>query len=134
MTQPKPSSDQGGVSPNSEISQVLITESPVQTDSAASRGKSTPPGCTPKKWGGPKIEFRTEVFLYRMLLGIFIVEALFLGFSFSKCTQLAEKSTSTVQEQCPRLGEKSESLFGIAIATTLSLLTGQAVTNLKKKN
>ena len=68
-----------------------------------------------------------------MLLGIFIVEALFLGFSFYKCSQLAEVNTSTIQEQCPRLGEKSESLFGIAIATTLSLLTGQAVSSLKKK-
>lgn len=134
MTQPKPNSDQGGASPNSEISQVLITESPAPMESADSRGKSTPPECTPKTWGGSKIKFRTEVFLYRMLLGIFIVEALFLGFSFQKCSQLAEVNTSTVQEQCPRLSEKSESLFGIAIATTLSLLTGQAVSSLKKKD
>ena len=134
MTQPKPNSDQGGASPNSEISQVLITESPVPMENAVSRGKSTPPECTPKTWAGSKVKFRTDVFLYRMLLGIFITEAIFLGFSFQKCAQLADSNTSTIQEQCPRLGEKSESLFGIAIATTLSLLTGQAVTNLKKKD
>jgi hypothetical protein len=71
-----------------------------------------------------------------MLLGIFVVEALFLGFSFQACKDLAMHSNppKTVQEHCPRLGERAENLFGISIATVLSLMTGQAVENFRSKN
>ena len=40
----------------------------------------------------------------------------------------------SITEVCARLGERAENLFGIAIATTLSLLTGQAVDNFRKKD
>lgn len=59
--------------------------------------------------------FRAQVFLYRMLASIFVVEAAFLAIAFAKCKTLS---------QCPQLGDRSESLFVAAIATTLSLLTG----------
>ncbi len=59
--------------------------------------------------------FRAQVFLYRMLASIFVVEAVFLAIAFAKCKTLS---------QCPQLGDRSESLFVAAIATTLSLLTG----------
>ena len=64
-----------------------------------------------------------------------LVEAVFLGFSFRTCNQLAMKfPEKTVNQHCPRLSEKAESLFGIAVATTLSLLTGQAVESFKNKS
>lgn len=71
-----------------------------------------------------------------MLLGIFVVEALFLGFTFNACKDLAMNSEppKTVQEHCPRLGERAENLFGISIATVLSLMTGQAVESFRKKD
>ena len=70
-----------------------------------------------------------------MLLGIFVVEAVFLGFSFKTCTDLAmQNPQKTVQEHCPRLGERAENLFGISIATVLSLMTGQAVESFRNKN
>ncbi len=133
MIPSKPTSGQAGQSPASSTKPAPTTESKDREEKAPSPGTNTWQGCTPKGSGG-KGEFKTLPFLYRMLLGIFIVEALFLGFSFYKCSQLAEVNTSTIQEQCPRLGEKSESLFGIAIATTLSLLTGQAVESFRNKN
>lgn len=70
-----------------------------------------------------------------MLVGIFIVQALFLGFSFKSCSDMAKlKPGLSITEVCARLGERAENLFGIAIATTLSLLTGQAVDNFRKKD
>ena len=57
--------------------------------------------------------FRQRVFLFRLLAAIFAVEAGFLAFSFIRCPNV---------EACPNLGARSEQLFGVAIATTLSLL------------
>ena len=124
-----PTSETAGSSPNSGTEPVVITES---TDPTAKARSSKPPS-TPS--GRTKSDsFRPIVFLYRMLLGIFIVEAVFLGFSFRTCNQLALKfPEKTVNQHCPRLSEKAESLFGIAVATTLSLLTGQAVESFKNK-
>lgn len=69
-----------------------------------------------------------------MLLGIFITEAAFLGFSFKACMDLTRINPgTTVQEQCPRLGERAENLFGVSIATVLSLMTGQAVESFRSK-
>ena len=69
--------------------------------------------------------FRSKVFLFRMLAGIFIVEAFFLGFAFVKCAQRIEDSVdATVAGTCPKIGDRAETLFIAAISTTLSLLTG----------
>ena len=69
--------------------------------------------------------FRAKVFLFRMLATIFIVEAGFLAFAFVKCSQpIPGKPVPMVAERCPKLGERSETLFIAAITTTLSLLTG----------
>ena len=54
-------------------------------------------------------------FLLRMLASIFAVEAIFLGIAFTKCTP----------ESCRSLGDRSETLFGVAVATTLALLKGR---------
>lgn len=74
-------------------------------------------------------KFNREKFLFRMLAAIFITEALFIGAGVYKCFSL---TTEDYQIQCPRLGERTETLFGIAIATTLSLLGAGAVSKSNK--
>ena len=54
-------------------------------------------------------------FLLRLLASIFAVEAIFLGVAFTKCTP----------DTCRSLGDRSETLFGVAIATTLALLKAE---------
>ena len=72
--------------------------------------------------------FRTQPFLFRMLAVIFLVEAGFLAFAFIKCsTPIPGNPVPLVNERCPKLGERSETLFIAAITTTLSLLTGAGV-------
>ena len=60
-----------------------------------------------------------------MLAGIFIFEAMVLGFAFVKCVQRLESNpNATVDSTCPQIGDRAETLFVAAVATTLSLLTG----------
>ena len=66
--------------------------------------------------------FRPKIFLYRMLAAIFLAEAGFLGFAFWKCSQVGPNQAIT--ERCPKIGDRAETLFVAAVATTLSLLTG----------
>ena len=69
--------------------------------------------------------FRPKVFLFRMLAAIFVVEAGFLAFAFHECSRpIPSKTSPMVNERCPKLGDRSETLFIAAITTTLSLLTG----------
>ena len=70
-------------------------------------------------------KFRPDVFLYRMLAVIFATEAGFLAFAFWKCSlPIPGTPVPLVTERCPKLGERAETLFVAAVATTLSLLTG----------
>ena len=131
---PKQTSGTDGSSPSSSTRPVLITESAVPEDKPATSKTNTWQECKPPG-SGHRAEFKPLPFLYRMLLGIFVVEAAFLAFSFKACTDLTTKSPgTTVQEMCPRLGERAENLFGVSIATVLSLMTGQAVENFRKKD
>ncbi len=60
-----------------------------------------------------------------MLAVIFLTEAGFLAFAFVKCsTPLPGNSAPLINERCPKLGERSETLFIAAITTCLSLLGG----------
>ena len=71
--------------------------------------------------------FRPKIFLYRMLAAIFLTEASFLGYAFVKCSQpIPGTPIPMIAERCPKLGERAETLFVAAVATTLSLLTGVA--------
>ena len=71
--------------------------------------------------------FRPKIFLYRMLAAIFMAEAGFLAFAFVKCSApIPGDPLPTVTDRCPKLGERAETLFVAAVATTLSLLTGVA--------
>ena len=73
--------------------------------------------------------FRPQVFLFRTLVGIFIVQASVIAFSFSKCANIAEKREVRVTDECPNLSEKAESMTNVMIATVLSLLVGSHITN-----
>lgn len=68
-----------------------------------------------------------------MLVAIFAMEAVFLAFTYKGCTDMQKISGDSIQEICPRLAERSDNLFGVAVATVLSLMTGQAVENFRKK-
>ena len=69
--------------------------------------------------------FRPKIFLYRMLAAIFVAEAGFLAFAFWKCSlPIPGQPVPMLTERCPKLGERAETLFVAAVATTLSLLTG----------
>ena len=57
-----------------------------------------------------------------MLAAIFLTEAGFLAASFYVCSLPLEGKT--IQEKCPKIGDRAETLFVAAVATTLSLLTG----------
>ena len=61
-----------------------------------------------------------------MLAAIFAAEAGFLAYAFVKCSTPIPGQTASpmVAERCPKLGERAETLFVAAVATTLSLLTG----------
>lgn len=72
--------------------------------------------------------FRRDVFLFRMLGTIFAVEASFLAFAFWKCSiPISGQPVPMISERCPKLGERAETLFVAAVATTLSLLSGVSV-------
>ena len=72
--------------------------------------------------------FRRDVFLFRMLGTIFAVEASFLAFAFWKCSiPIPGQPVPMVSERCPKLGERAETLFVAAVATTLNLLSGVSV-------
>ena len=66
--------------------------------------------------------FRPKIFLYRMLAAIFVTQAGFLVASFYICSR--PTPGTTIQDRCPSIGQKSESLLLAATATVLSLLTG----------
>ena len=73
--------------------------------------------------------FRPQVFLFRTLVGIFIVQASLLAFSFTKCVEVSQDRGTLIREECPSLSEKAEGMTNVMIATVLSLLVGSHITN-----
>ena len=69
-----------------------------------------------------QLPFRPKVFLFRMLAAIFVTQAGFLAASFYICSRPVKGTT--IQDRCPSIGQKAESLLLAATATTLSLLSG----------
>ena len=68
--------------------------------------------------------FRVNVFLLRLLAAIFIVESGFLFYGLFLCSRT---DPDTFTKVCPNIGMRTEKLFGVAIATTLSLLAGDKI-------
>lgn len=69
------------------------------------------------------------MFIYRTVVGIFVVEALFLAMSFSVCRKAFEMKLKDsndpvlITDHCPSLGDRAETLFTAALATALGLLS-----------
>ena len=69
------------------------------------------------------------MFIYRTIVGIFAVEAVFLAMAFSTCRMAFQKHLAdtndpvTITDHCPALGDRAETLFTAALATTLGLLS-----------
>ena len=79
--------------------------------------------------------FRPQVFLFRLLAGIFIWEGILLAWSFQMCSNPSTRQeTILLTERCPRLGQRAETIFELAIATTLSLLAGGTQFNLRSSS
>lgn len=68
--------------------------------------------------------FRVHVFLLRMLAVIFVAEASIIVYGIHLCSRVTEDK---VTEVCPNIGGRVEKLFGVAMATTLSLLAGDRI-------
>jgi len=66
-----------------------------------------------------------ERFLLWMLASIFTYQAGIFAFGIFKCSSLSP--ASTIREVCPKLGDRYDSTFNVAIATVLALLTGSAL-------
>ena len=62
-----------------------------------------------------------EKFLLYMLAGIFSFQAVTLGSGLYFCAK------NGGLESCPEIGERYETTFNVMIATTLALLTGNAI-------
>ena len=62
-------------------------------------------------------------FLLKLLAGIFMFQACVFGFGIFYC------SRNGGIEECPTIGQRYEQTFNVAIATTLALLTGTAISN-----
>ena len=62
-----------------------------------------------------------ERFLLWMLAGIFTFQASIFGAGFYYC------ANNGGLKSCPNIGERYENTFNVAIATTLALLTGNAI-------
>ena len=62
-----------------------------------------------------------ERFLLYMLAGIFAFQASIFGAGFYYC------ANNGGLKSCPNIGERYENTFNVAIATTLALLTGNAI-------
>lgn len=61
-------------------------------------------------------------FLLKMLAWIFAGQAVFIAWAFAVCGKSPNPAKA-----CPNLGDKTTELFGVAVATTLSLLTGASI-------
>ena len=56
-------------------------------------------------------------------MGVFVFQFILIGFSFFKCSQFIGRTEgATIATTCPKLGSRTETLFGVATATVLSLL------------
>ena len=77
--------------------------------------------------------FRPQLFLYRALIGIFIVQGSMLGFALWRCAEVRPEDVNhALAQRCPTLGDRFESTGNVAIATVLSLLTGRFIDETNK--
>ena len=68
---------------------------------------------------------RKERFLLYMLAGIFAFQGSLFTYAFYKCTTVRPELEIT--KVCPEIGDRYEATFNLMVATTLALLTGNAI-------
>ena len=71
--------------------------------------------------------FNVRPFLFKMLATIFFCQFLILGYSVWRCGTVNPGEEFHMKERCPEIGQRAENLFGLAVATVLSLLTSTEV-------
>lgn len=71
--------------------------------------------------------FNVRPFLFKMLAVIFFCQFLILGYSVWRCGTVGPGEELHIKERCPEIGQRTENLFGLAVATVLSLLTSTEV-------
>ena len=66
-----------------------------------------------------------ERFLLWMLAGIFTYQAAVFSFGLYQCSRV--RPSEAITTVCPELGDRYDQTFNVMIATTLALLTGNAM-------
>ena len=67
--------------------------------------------------------FKPRPFLFRLLAAIFGAQFLIVGWAVIRCGTINPGEAIHIKERCPEIGQRSENLFSLAVATVLSLLT-----------
>lgn len=68
--------------------------------------------------GSQNEQTQVRFFLLRTLAAVFAAQFVVMAIALNKCGSVRE---------CPKIGERIENLFNVAIATTLSLLSGAQI-------
>jgi len=66
-----------------------------------------------------------ERFLLYMLAAIFTYQATVFGFGLYQCSRV--RPSQAITTVCPEIGKRYDQTFSLMIATTLALLTGNAI-------
>lgn len=67
--------------------------------------------------------FNPKPFLFRLLAAIFFAQFVIMGWSVWRCGTVGKGESLHLKERCPDIGQRVENLFGLSLATVLSLLT-----------
>jgi hypothetical protein len=67
--------------------------------------------------------FNPKPFLFRLLAAIFLCQFVITGWSVWRCGTVSAGESLHLKERCPDIGQRVENLFGLSLATVLSLLT-----------
>ena len=67
--------------------------------------------------------FSPKSFLFRLLAAIFLCQFMIIGWSVWRCGTVGPGESLHMKDRCPELGQRVENLFGLSLATVLSLLT-----------
>jgi len=67
--------------------------------------------------------FNPKPFLFKLLAAILLSQFLIMGWAVWRCGTVDPGSKTLLKDRCPDIGQRVENLFGLSLATVLSLLT-----------
>jgi hypothetical protein len=70
--------------------------------------------------------FNPKPFLFKLLAAIFLSQFLIMSWSVWRCGTVEPGNKTLLKDRCPEIGQRIENLFGLSLATVLSLLTDTA--------